>query len=288
MVSHHWEILDENVIIRSPLADRNHEICRNGGTIRTLRPCAVTSSVLEWGCARSNHRRIRGKLLGSPGQPWERRPATRGFACRRIPSLLKSKRTQSVVQRLVRGALAHSFALCAAPNLRENHVPSESRHPATADELGSHASLKWQTRIDLAWPQGQVECEIMPKLREPVVSLERFKCFSSRTRLCLVYSSWLFHTRRRANGGRVNVLNVHECEFCLLVQVCFAWRCVDEYLRLIGCVVIAFGITRSGGGGDLKRCYVRIKTFDSNIIVFNLNSRDMRNVLFMHNIVYVR
>jgi len=46
--------------------------------------------VPEWGCVRSNHRRIRRKPLASPGQPWERRPATRGFACRRISSVSES------------------------------------------------------------------------------------------------------------------------------------------------------------------------------------------------------
>lgn len=47
-----------------------------------LRRCAVASP-WPWvggGCARSNHRRIRGMPVGSAGQPWERRPATRGFA----------------------------------------------------------------------------------------------------------------------------------------------------------------------------------------------------------------
>lgn len=114
-----------------------------------LRSCAVASSVREWGCARSNHRRIRGKPLASPGQPWERRPATRGFACRRIPSLLESKRTVGDIQRLVRGALAHSFALCFAPNHRENLVCISSTRPTNSTATRASSDKPKLTSGDL-------------------------------------------------------------------------------------------------------------------------------------------
>lgn len=88
------------------------------------RPCAVASPSprVGRGCARSNHRRIRGMPLASAGQPWERRPATRGFAL--VAECLLRSGPKRTVGRCVsfRRALAlprfHSRALYTLENAR--------------------------------------------------------------------------------------------------------------------------------------------------------------------------
>ncbi|XP_012347955.1 uncharacterized protein LOC105736704 [Apis florea] len=111
-----------------------------------LRRCAVASP-WPWvggGCARSNHRRIRGMPVGSAGQPWERRPATRGFAVV-AECLLRSRgrekdgRSASVPSRR---ALARIFR--ARYLERGFHAPRAKRNRARGwnrgEDVHAHAS----------------------------------------------------------------------------------------------------------------------------------------------------
>lgn len=197
-----------------------------------LRPCAVASPVSEWGCAWSNHRRIRRKPLASPGQPWERRPATRGFACRRISCrVVKDSRRYSVWLEGRWPAL--SLTLVRPPKiLGEKKIPGSVRLLVILTELFDwHArASEWQIRKSTSGDLARIgtEREIMPNRGNPQCLFFCLRTvqvsFSSPTNLYSLFNDNYLYTRHPPPRVRA-CLMCAKCAWmwvCLLIEICLA------------------------------------------------------------------